>query len=165
MPVVGAIAERTRGILPVTWDALQRDPRFGDALLQTVIDTVKQSVFGTIVAPTAESTYPVLAIDYAAKLVALELITPGIDFWMNEPLSESATGTNENHTFVDRAAQLQDLRRQLLEETRRMAADVAALIGYRRPNSRRPLLNTIDDELLTPSPQEFPRPYAATGRS
>jgi len=165
--VAGVIAERTRGILPVTWDALSSDSqRFGEGLLRTTIDTVKERVTGQNVLPAMESAYPLLVIDYLAKLVALELINPGIDFWMSEPLSESASGTNENHTFTDRAEALRLLRGDLLDETRRLYPEVAPLIAYKRISlAPRPRLNTIDDELLTPSPQEFPRPYRATERS
>lgn len=165
MPVSGAIADRARAILPVTWDALSGDPRYGDGSLQTSIDTVKDSVFGEVVAPTAEAAYPLMAIDYAAKLVALELIPAGIDFWMNEPTSESATGTNENHTFDLRAARLAELRNILLQQTRGMAMDVANLIGYGRTTTNYPRNSAQNDEFLTPSPQEFPRPYSATSFS
>ena len=162
MAVDGVIAKRVQGVLPVTWDALTRDSRFGDDSMQQVIDTVKENVFGTVVAPAAESAYPLMAIDYAAKLIALEIIPAGIDFWMNEAMAVSATGTNENHTFTDRAATLRDLRDDLLRETRLMRADVEALLGFRRATTRGvPRMNTIDDELLTPSPQDFPRPFAA----
>lgn len=149
-------------ILPVTWHALSQDTRYGDGFLGDVIDLVKEMVFGEVISTDEENTYALVIIDYAAKLAAIELCTPGIDFWMNEPVSESATGTNENHTFIDRAKQLSELRKTLIEDTRRMAGDVAALLGFRRFSPRRPLLNTMNDELLTPSPQEFPRPYVAT---
>jgi hypothetical protein len=165
MPVEGAIAERTRSLLPITWDALSRDSRYGDALLRQVVDVAKNSVFGEIVLPAAEVNYPLAAIDFTAKIAAIELCTPGIDFWMNQPTSESATGTNENHTFLDRVGALQVLRTQLLEETRRLASEIAVLVGYRAFSPRRPLSNTIADEFLTPSPQEFPRPFAVTDRS
>jgi hypothetical protein len=47
-----------------------------------------------------------------------------------------------------------------LEDTRREWALVKPLITFRRISSGpRPASNTIDDEFLTPSPQEFPRPY------
>lgn len=165
MAVQGVIAERCRGILPITWDALSKDTRYGDDLLQATINHTKENVFGAVVSPTAEAAYPLMAVDYAAKMAAIELCTPGIDFWMNEPASESATGTNENHTFVDRAATLNQLRRNLLEETRRVAGDISAIIGFRRTSSRVPLLNTIKDDFLTPSPQEFPRPFNRTDYS
>jgi len=165
MAVEGAIAERTRSLLPITWDALSRDSRYGDALLRQAVDVAKNAVFGTVVIPTAEGAYPLAAIDYTAKLAAIELCTPGIDFWMNQPSSESATGTNENHSFVDRVTALTQLRLQLIQETRRVASEIADLVNFRQFSPRRALINTLDDEFLTPSPQEFPRPYVATDRS
>lgn len=166
MPVTGAIADRAKGIIPVTWDALSLDTRFGDARLQEALDLVKESVFGVVIAPAAESSYPLLVIDYAAKLAALELIPAGIDMWANEPISVSATGTNENTTYESRIQALLKLREQLLAETRNLAADVAALVGYRRPLSKSlPLNSAMNDPFLTPAPQEFPRPYQATQTS
>jgi hypothetical protein len=166
MPVTGAIADRARGVLPIAWDALSRDVRFGDGSIQAVIDLTKERVLGTGLATGAEGTLPLIVVDYLAKLVALELISPAIDYFMNEPLSESATGTNENHTFTERANELRLLRAALLDETRRLKPDVDPLIGYRpTSNSPRPALNTINDEFLTPSPQEFPRPYRTTSYS
>lgn len=163
MAVAGAIAERVRGIIPVTWDALINDTRYGDALLRTAIDTAKTSVTGTNIAPASENTYPLLVIDFIAKISVIELIPAGIDFWMNEPIAESATGTNEQHGFVDRAQKLADLREELLKETRLKAADIAALIGFVPTTSRtRPRSSTQDDPFLTPSPQEFPRPFRTT---
>lgn len=167
MPVIeGAIAARVRGIIPITWDALLLDPRYGDALLQTAVNLGKESVTGTVVVPIAESAYSLVVIDYIAKIITLELIPAGIDFWMNQPISESATGTDENHSFTERAATLAELRTALLKETRSKADEIGAILGFRRASGKSiPRLNTINDELLTPSPQEFPRPFAVTERS
>src|SRR4029077_13363952 len=110
MAVAGAIAERARAELPVTWDALSLAPQFGDALLQTKIDSVKEAVFGVVVTPGAEDTYPLMVLNYVGKLVALEIITPGIDYWMSEPITLTASGTNETTAYTDRAAQLRLLR-------------------------------------------------------
>jgi hypothetical protein len=169
VPVAGAIAERSRRVIPVTWDALSVDGRYGDGLLQDTVDLVKENLFGSVINPGIEDTYPLRLLDYAGKLVALELITPGIDLWMNMPTSENAS--DENRTWVDRAEKLRQLRDELLAETRRLAPEmetlIAALTGF-RPTRRAvtaPGLSTIDDELLTPSPQEFSRPYARTARS
>jgi hypothetical protein len=130
------------------------------------IDTTKERVFGVVAAPSAEAIYPLIVIDYVAKLAALEIITPGIDYWLNQPISVSATGTDENTTYEARAAALRLLREDLLAETRRIAPDVAPLIGYTRLSSApRMAINTLDDEFLTPSPQEFPRPFSSTSRS
>lgn len=162
MAAPGVIAERVRGILPITWDALSKDSRYGDDLLKSVVETVKSLVFGKSVPTTAEAAQPVLVVDYTAKLAAIEICTAGIDFWMNEPISESATGTNETHVFSDRAAALKEQRDLLLAETRRLEPIIADLIGYRAFSPRRPLSSTINAEFLTPSPQEFPRPFART---
>jgi len=166
MAVEGAIAQRIRGIVPITWDAITKDVRYSDALLRTLIDTTKTSVTGTNVAPAAESAYSLLVIDFIAKVALIELIPAAIDLWMNEPTSESATGTNEMHTFVDRAEKLKELREELLKETRLKAPDIAAILGFIRTSSRnRPRSSTLNDDFLTPSPQEFQRPFRATAFS
>jgi hypothetical protein len=171
MPIAGVIAERTRGIFPITWDALSSDARYGDDLLQGSIDLVKEMMFGSVISPALEDTYPLRVIDYAAKMTALELVPAGVDYWMNLSVQEVTTGTNESTAYVDRADKLLKLRDILLAETRAEAAEIEAIIGNStgfRPTrlvSGPPGLSSINDELLTPSPQEFPRPYAATGRS
>lgn len=165
MAVAGVVAERIAGILPVTWDALSKDTRYGETRLRQTIDYVKYIVLGKVVAPTAEAAQPLTVVDYIAKVTAIELCTAGIDFWMNEPVSESATGTNEQHAFVDRVAALEKQRARLVEETRRLAPEIADLVDFRAFSPRRPLSSTIDDEFLTPSPQEFPRPFQTTDRS
>lgn len=166
MAVEGAIAERLRGLLPITWDALSLDARYGDALLQTVVNTAKEYVTGIVISPTAEVTYPLVVIDYIAKVAAIQLIPAGVDFWMNQPTSVNTTGTAEVETFVDRADKLKQLKEDLLKETRLMAGDIAALVGYTRNLGRSvPVSNTINDPFLTPSPQEFPRPFTQTAFS
>lgn len=171
MPVAGAIAERTRRVFPVTWDALSSDPRYGDGLLQDTVDLVKENLFGKVIDIGIEDTFPLRVLDYAAKVIALELIPPGIDLWMNQPTSETTTGTNESTTYVDRADKLKQQRDALLAETRAGAAEMEALIaqitGFRptRMTSGVPGLSSINDDLLTPSPQEFQRQYARTAFS
>ena len=166
MAVEGAIAERARAELPVTWDALSLAPQFGDALLQAKIDAVKEAVFGVVVTPNAEAAYPLMVVNYVGKLVALELITPGIDYWMSEPITVSATGTQETTSYTDRAAMLLRLREDLLKQSRALWPDVSALIGFTRVSSAPiPLLSTMEEPFITPSPFEFPRPYRETDRS
>jgi hypothetical protein len=166
MAVAGAIAERVQGIIPVSWDALSRDARFGEGLLRTTIDTKKEEIFGEVVTPVSESNYPLIVISYVAKLAALELINPAIDYWRNEPVSLVTTGTNEQTSYTDPVAALEALRKSLLEQTRREWPLVKPLINFTRVSGApRAMINTLDDEFLTPSPQEFPRPYRVTERS
>lgn len=167
MAISGMIAERTQGILPITWDALQKDARYGDAFLQVAIDTAKEDVTGTVVAPGIEDTeYGFLVRDFIAKKAVLLIIPAGVDFWMNQTIAETAEGTHEVTSFTDRAAQLQELYKLLFEEIKRMEDEIAEILGFQRASSvGLPSINTLDDEFLTPSHQEFPRPFRATARS
>lgn len=166
MAVEGAIADATRAVMPLTWDMLSQEPVFGDALLRSVIDTKKEEVLGAVGTPSAEDSLPLIVIRYLAKLVALELINPGMDAWRGKPTTVVTTGTNEQETFSDPITGLQQLRKDLLEQTRTEWGLVSPLISFRRlSNGPRPAMDTINDEFLTPSPQEFPRPYKVTDRT
>jgi hypothetical protein len=160
---VGAIAERVQGIIPVTWNAISTDNRgFGDALLQGAIDTAKENVTGVVLPTNLEINYALVVIDYIAKVAVLELIPGAIDFWMDQPIAVGITGTNESKSWESRISALEKLREQLQIETRAKFDEIAAIVGFRRTDRRRPLISTMDDPLITPSPLEFPRPYRIT---
>ena len=167
MAIEGVIAERTRAVLPVTFDALEQDERFGDDRLLALIEGVEEELFGVIPTEPQLEAYPLVVINFVAKLVAIELINPGIDFWMSQSLSVVTRGPDETDTYVDRAAKLKELRTDLLKQTREKWGEISAILGItpKSSNAPRMKINTLADELLTPSPQEFPRPYAVTNRS
>lgn len=166
MALEGVIAERTRALLPITWDALATDSRFGDDLLLTAIETAKFSVAGEVVVPMAESAYSLFIRDYIAKVAVLNLIPAGIDYWMSTSLTETTHGPDEEVTYADRAETLRKLYDIILREVKDKADEVAAVLGFRFRSAKAvPKLSTIDDVFLTPSPQEFPRPYIETGLS
>jgi hypothetical protein len=167
MPLPGDIAERTRGLLPVTWDALEGDERYGDALLAAALEVARETVLGTQSTEAEEDAMPRVVVDYVAKIAAIEIIPAGIDYWMSQTIAVVTTGTNESETYTDRAAMLRELRNDLLSETRAKAADIATLVGFWPTSTMapRPRINTQSDLLLTPSPQEFPRPFTQTPRS
>lgn len=163
MPLPGDIAERTRGLLPVTWDALEGDSRYGVVLLATALEIAREAVLGKQTTEAEEDILPRIVIDYVAKVAAIEIIPAGIDYWMSETIAVVTTGTNESETYTDRAAMLRELGKDLLLETRAKADAIAALVNFVPVGQvSRPLLNTVDDVLLTPSPQEFPRPFTQT---
>lgn len=166
MAITGVIAARTRAIIPITWDALLNDTRFGEALLRSTIDVVKERITGENIAYANEGTYALVVVDYLAKLSALELINPGIDFWMSQPISATTTGTAETIDYPARTTELRNLRISLLSEVRKIEPQVLPLIGYQRlSRAPRASINTQNDDFLTPSPQEFPRPFKTTGFS
>lgn len=165
MAVTGVIADATRSIIPITWDALSKDTRVGDTPLQRAIDLAKTTVTGTVVDVGHEGNYPVIIVDYIAKLAVIEICRAGIDFWMNQTVTMTATGTNEVTTYTDRAAVLEKLRNELIDETRVKLPEIQKLIGYYIDEGRAvPQLSsaTIQPYHLTPSPEEFPRPYRQT---
>ena len=167
MAVAGAIADAARGQIPVTWDMLSTSRKFGDALLRSAIDGVKEEILGEVGTPESEDDLPLSVIRYLGKLTALDLITPGIDAWRaDSPTTVVTTGTNEQATYSDPVQGLLEVRKLLIEQTRKDWELVAPLINFRRIRSGpRPAINTLNDEFLTPSPQEFPRPYRVTERS
>lgn len=165
MPVVGAIADRIQALIPVTWDALISDARVGGGSLQSAIDLAKESTTGQIIDPTQEQNYPYIAVDYMAKLATIEICTTAADYWMNQATNVSSTGTNESETYIDRAAEIGKLKADLVAETREKYTQVATLIGFWNNNGRAvPQLSSanINPFHLTPSPEEFPRPYRQT---
>jgi hypothetical protein len=169
MAVEGAIAEAARRQIPVTWDALLDDEtRFGgEDSLEATVDYVKERIFGAVISTEAEDALPLVLVQWLGKLVALELIGPGIDYWMNMSIIETTTQPDERVQYTDRARELRERRKLLLEETRRDEAGMLPLVplwpGQR--HSGIPRTNTARDEFLTPSHQEFPRPYRVTERS
>lgn len=166
MAVTGAIADAARSVLPVTWDALAGDSRYGDGFLARKVELVKENVFGEVIPEAQEDDHPLIVQDYCGKLVALTLIPAGIDFWMNAEITVTTTGTQEVAAYVDRAATLRQLGQDLLVETRKLQPDIEEILGFHRQRAtRRPLISTLDEDFLTPDPLEFPRPYARTGRS
>lgn len=164
MSVEGAIAEFARGVLPYTWDALSKEDAFGDALLQRNVDAVKEIVFGSVIEVAAEDDFPLRVLRWCGKRVALELITPGIDMWMNQAIQISATGTSEVTAFEQRSEALRKLREQLLAEILREEPEIAVEVGVPivRNRPRMGISTPEDDLLLTPNPREFSLPYRQT---
>ncbi len=154
MAVEGSIAEFARGVLPYTWDALSRDATFGDDLLQLHVDTVKEVVFGSVIPVLDEDGFPLRVLRWCGKKVALELIEPGMDLWMNQAQQISATGTNETESFEERG-------KRLAAELLREESEVLALLGKPKIRNipRMGITTAEDDLLLTPDPRGFPLPY------
>lgn len=158
------IAEAARSFIPITWDALLTDDsdRFNEELLQGWVDVVKEKLFGTVIPESTEENYPLRVIKYAGKMVARELITPGVDFWMSQLTSVTTTGTSEVESFTDRANRLELLGNRLGRELREEQADIYALLGTPVPSKRRGYIavNTDEDDvLITVDPRTFPRLY------
>ncbi len=111
---VGAIYRASRGIIPITWDALEHSDKYGDSLLQERIEAVKLSLFGTSVPVEDEATYDIRVLEFAAKLVAIQVIPAGVDYWGAQYQSFVAQGTQETASYPDRIAALWKVYERLL---------------------------------------------------
>lgn len=160
MPVEGKIAQYAQGELPLTWSALAASSDFGESFLGRKVNGVCIKLFNEALTPQVQEALDERVADYAGKLVALELIGPGIDYWGKQPVSIGATGRNENKGYKDRASDMRDLRAHLLEQTRIMWPEVEALLPGRRVNRVANVPRVKDIEIaLTPNPMDFDPPF------
>lgn len=169
MAIEGVIAERVRARIPVALDALEDDDaRIPDGTLESTVETVNEALFGEVLEEDQLADLPLRVIDYAAKLVSIEFLATAIDFFANMPVAERTITPDEQTTYTNRANEYRQLRKELIDETRAEKNSILAAIrvatGYMAPSSSAPRLSSIGDELLTPSPQDFGRPYAQPTR-
>jgi len=110
MPVPdNLITQNARDELPETWDALLEADTFGTEALERRYNLVLVITLGKVLDDTeADAVSPILAA-YLGKLIALDLIIPGIDFWSKQALAHSA-GERETKAYKDRAEDLAKLR-------------------------------------------------------
>lgn len=165
--LTGAIALKVREYIPVAYSALVRDERYGEPRIQSRIDVAKYRLFGTVVEADIEgTTYSPLVLDYAAKVSAVSLIPPAVDYWMDQPLTASTTGSNENVSFESRIDALWRIHERLLAE---IAADKPLVEDdvILRVKGKGPRVST-SGPFKTPDPQRFPafaceRPLLSVG--
>lgn len=128
----GAIADRASAQLPITWAALANATQYGPGYLDNAIDFVKFQVNTTVVDPADEGfLYNPVMLTYMGKMVAMQVIPGGIDFWGDQPSAETATGTNESITWFDRRDALQRLYSTLANEVRELAGQIELVVGRR----------------------------------
>jgi hypothetical protein len=99
---------------------------YGLTDLQNIADYVKFRLFGTIVATGTEATaYDPLLVNFLGKLVTLQFIPAAVDYWGDQLVQESTSGTNESVTFPDRREGLwkvfDDIRSEVQGEYNQMA--------------------------------------------
>lgn len=160
----GAIVDGAAMYLPVTFDYLQRDARFGDRAMQQKAELVKWKVLGYTVTPDQEQQFEIVLLDFLSKRTALDLIGPGIDFWSRQLRTSTSSQTSEVSAFPDMIASLKELRmdlaRQLTEDWRQVQ-----LLAPSTPNRKVVPMPTSSlggpnapwtGRHITKSPQEMP---------
>lgn len=156
---MGAIATRAKAFIPITWDGLSNDPRYGTTLLQGRVDRAKYEVLGTA-APieSAEATLPENQIEHIAKRAVLKIIPAGIEFWVDKPITKNTTGTSEVVSYESRVQALRLLFSQLTNEVALEEPTVTPILQ----TSGFPGVSDGDNEILvSANPFEFPPAYSA----
>lgn len=159
----GAIYKKARSIIPVTWNALEDYSEYGDELLQGRIEAAKIRIIGHEVPVEDEETYDIRVQEFIAKVAALAIIPAGIDYWMNQKQSATATGTNEVISYPDRIRGLEKIQERLLAEIANDRAEIEELIDNPdlRPSTGVPKFSPgTDNGYITPLPSKHFFDYA-----
>lgn len=161
MPVDGDIAKNAQAQLPITWRALDESPAYGTAFLQQLRDNIAINLFGdNTFTATEEAQLDALVKEYAGICLALDIIIPGLDYWANQPTSVTARGREEQKTYPNRANELRELYKILLERKSDLWPDVEPLLPVRRVgHASVPQVALLDSGHTTPNPYDFERPY------
>lgn len=157
------LSARVRDLLPVTWDAMSQATMVEESVLLGPIELATAMYLGEDSPSDATiDALPRLVIEFLAKFATLEIIGPAIDYWMEQKTSVTTTGTSETVTYPERIRALEKRREELIADLAKLEPIVAPLIPViaTRKGSSAPRMNTLEDELLTPNPQDFGRMYA-----
>jgi hypothetical protein len=163
----GAIYRRAKGIIPISWSALENSDKYGDARLQERIETVKLRVLGATVLVEDEEIYDIRVQEYLAKLAAIQIIPTAVDYWMDQKVTVSATGTNETVSFPDRIAALWKVYERLLAEVASDQTEIEEILGVEgtRPGIHTPAFSEgTDIGFRTPLPGKHYRNYHFSDR-
>lgn len=159
-PTRGLVARMVRSIMPITWNRLMSDARFGEGLIAQRIETVKFTWLSAAVAQQDETAYSPVLIDYIAKRVALSLIPAGIEYWMRQKTTKSATGTSETVSYPDTLNALKELAKRLSAEVEILAGNPNVVTSLTTPGELPAI--TGDGDMITEDPFEWP-PAFTTG--
>jgi hypothetical protein len=165
---VDELERYARDELPETFDALATSPLFGAEGIGRRKDVVVWSLWGI---PTDDLDQDGLAPtvkQYAGKLLARQLIGPGIDYWSKQVVSQAAGTTEQVSYAADRSEDLRKLDDRLAKEIGDLAIEVGPILP---PVSQVPgaaphvqqagKLETTSGgtPLYTPDPFDFPPVY------
>lgn len=160
----GPIAWRARSEIPATWNALALASQYGEVSINQRLDYIKYSLFGTSCDQTAEANfYNPVQLLLAGKMLALEIIPAGADYWADQAIgySASARSSSENVSYPDRIASLWRVHARLLVESEKLKLQLgtSGSSGV-KPTKRMvsPKVNT-QAPFRTANPETYPRQY------
>jgi len=125
---IGVVADGISEWMPVSLDALRRDPRYGDRFLQRTADRAKRSVLGVSVAPDIESSYDPALIEYLSIRAAILLIPAAREHWARQHRTVMTQGPAESAVYPDMLAALTQLEIILNAQATQMLRDLPSLV-------------------------------------
>jgi len=164
MPLLDSpIAQHSKDEIPSTWMALMdAKSGFGEEALGRRLDRVIRLVFGAVLNNDEQEALNIRVQLYLSKMLVLDLIRPGVDFWSKQVLSISA-GERESKAYAQRAEELKKMRGELLAETAELLMDIQPLlpsVTRRVKDAPRVIQAGENVEHLTTDPYAFPPLYA-----
>lgn len=128
MPILESpIAQHAKDEIPSTWKALIAEPEFGEEALGRRLKRVIGLVFGTELDVDEQEALDFRVQLYLSKLLVLDLIRPGVDYWSKQAISMSA-GERESKAYGQRAEDLKKMREELLAEAANLLLDIQPLL-------------------------------------
>lgn len=166
---VDEIEAGARDELPETFDALVDSPHFGPEGLARRKSLVFARVWGRQLDDTEIDDLDPRVQAYASKMLARTLIGPGIDYWANQVISQSAGTTEQVSYDAQRVQALKDADKRLAAEIAELLGDVEVILppvklapGSAPVVGQAGKLGTTGalDGLFTPDPYDLPPVYA-----
>jgi hypothetical protein len=122
------IEEGARDELPETFDALVESENFGERGLARRKSLVMARVWGRQLDDAEIALLDPRVSTYAAKMLARTLIGPGIDYWANQVLSQSAGTTEQVSYDAQRVSALKEADKRLAAELAELLPDVMVIL-------------------------------------
>jgi hypothetical protein len=164
------IEEGARDELPETFDALVESENFGPAALARRKSLVMARIWGRQLDDTEIDALDPRVQAYAAKYLARTLIGPGIDYWANQVITQSAGTTEQVSYDAQRVTALKEADKRLAAEIAELLPDVEIILppvgttpGSAPHVGQAGRLGTVgamqEGEMGTPHPYDFPPVY------
>lgn len=136
----GAIVDGVSDHMPITAQALKEAASFGERRMQKIATLIQLRVLKEAVAPDQEIiSYELPLLDYFSKRVALELCTPGIDYWARQHRTATTQGPTEITSFPDMIVALEKLRDRLVQELEENWRELAFFIPELKQRKAAPM--------------------------
>jgi len=130
---VGAVTDVVKRLVPGSYRAMVgvTNSYYDQTDLQGLADYVKFRLFATVVEAIAEATvYDPLLLDFVGKLTTLQFIPAAVDYWGDQLLQETTTGTSEVISYPDRRDGLWKIFDELRAEVQQQEDSMSCTYGF-----------------------------------